>query len=97
MEACLEFAFLVKEEIFRRTSAQPLSFGDRQLLQAACAKIPVTSDVAPKKLKRARSKVEWYVPLIYPSFEWLTESPSVPCGDTPFSSHLHFHLSLVSG
>ncbi|KAG0247425.1 hypothetical protein BG011_001537, partial [Mortierella polycephala] len=58
MEACLEFALLVKEEKLRRTSAKPLSFGDRQYLQSACAKIPVTSDVAPKKLKRTRSKVD---------------------------------------
>ncbi|KAF9586334.1 hypothetical protein BGW38_006682 [Lunasporangiospora selenospora] len=57
MTACLEFSYLVKEEMARRSTAKHASFGDRQLLQAACAKIPATS-VAPRKLKRTRSKVE---------------------------------------
>lgn len=65
MTACLEFSYLVKEEIARRNRATPASFGKRQLLQAACAKIPVTS-TAQKKLKRSRSKVEGEYPLIYP-------------------------------
>lgn len=58
MSACLEVSYLVKEEITRRTTAKPASFGDRQLLQAACAKIPVTSDAAQRKLKRTRSKAD---------------------------------------
>lgn len=77
MSACLEFSYLVKDEITRRNSAKPVSFGERQLLQAACAKIPVTS-AAPRRLKRARSKLEGNYPLIYPSFE-------CPCGRLPSS------------
>lgn len=75
MSACLEFSYLVKEEITRRSTAKPVSFGERQLLQAACAKIPVTS-AAQRKLKRTRSKLEGKYPLIYPSFESLCVRPS---------------------